>query len=162
MSANKTTKNKLIMRFGKRCFIEELGLRTKQEIQEEMKQYKSKGQRRRMDELTYHHIIARCDGGATNECNGAIIRTINHAWLHRLPLENQEKINQLIIQYKLKFYTEAEIENTYAGSCNNFSTEAKRKGGYGKMRKNHKLVPLSKEAKEWINKNYKEWLKDVK
>lgn len=30
------------------------------------------------------------------------------------------------------------------------------------MRKNHKLVPLSKEAKEWINKNYKEWLKDVK
>jgi hypothetical protein len=98
------------MRFGKRCFIEELGLRTKQEIQEEMKQYKSKGQRKRMDELTYHHIIARCDGGATNECNGAIIRTINHAWLHRLPLDKQEKINQLIIQYKLKFYTEAEIE----------------------------------------------------
>jgi hypothetical protein len=75
-----------------------------------MKQYKSKGQRNRMDELTYHHIIARCDGGATNECNGAIIRTINHAWLHRLPLDKQEKINQLIIQYKLKFYTEAEIE----------------------------------------------------
>ena len=30
------------------------------------------------------------------------------------------------------------------------------------MRKNHKLVHLSKEVKEWINKNYKEWLKDVK
>jgi hypothetical protein len=30
------------------------------------------------------------------------------------------------------------------------------------MRKNHKLVPLSKEVKEWINKNYKGWLKDVK
>ena len=110
MSANKTIKNKLMMRFGKKCFIEEMGIRTKAEIQEEMKQYKSKGQRKRMDELTYHHIIARCDGGATNECNGAIIRTINHAWLHRLPLEKQEKINRLIIQYKLKFYTEAEIE----------------------------------------------------
>ena len=28
------------------------------------------------------------------------------------------------------------------------------------MRKNHKLVPLSKEVKEWIKPKIKEWLKD--
>lgn len=110
MSANKTTKNKLMMRFGKKCFIEEMGLRTKAEIQEEMKQYRSKGQRKRMDELTYHHIIARCDGGETTEENGAILRNINHAWLHRLSPEKQAIINQMLIQYKLEHYKEVEFE----------------------------------------------------
>lgn len=110
MSANKSTKNKLMMKFGKVCFIEELGLRTKEEIQAEMKQYKSKGQRKRMDELTYHHIIAKCNGGQTTEENGAILRNINHAWLHRLPLEKQAIINQMLIQYKLEHYTEVDFE----------------------------------------------------
>lgn len=110
MSANKSTKNKLMMKFGKVCFIEELGLRTKEEIQAEMKQYKSKGQRKRMDELTYHHIIAKCNGGETTEQNGAILRNINHAWLHRLPPEQQAVINQMLIQYKLEHYKEVDFE----------------------------------------------------
>lgn len=110
MSANKSTKNKLMMKFGKVCFIEELGLRTKEEIQAEMKQYKSKGQRKRMDELTYHHIIAKCNGGETTEENGAILRNINHVWLHRLPLDKQAIINQMMIQYKLEHYKEVEFE----------------------------------------------------
>lgn len=110
MSANKSTKNKLMMKFGKVCFIEELGLRTKAEIQEDMKQYKSKGQRRRMDQLTYHHIIAKCNGGETTEVNGAILRNINHVWLHRLPLDKQAIINQMMIQYKLEHYKAVEFE----------------------------------------------------
>lgn len=110
MSANKSTKNKLMMKFGKKCFIEELGLRTKEEVQVDIRQYKSKGQRRRMDELTYHHIIAKCNGGETTEENGAILRNINHVWLHRLPLEKQKIINQMLIQYKLEHYTEVEFE----------------------------------------------------
>lgn len=110
MSANKSKKNRLIARYGKKCFIEELGLRTKEEVQADIRQYKSKRQRKRMDELTYHHIIAKCDGGETTEANGAILRNINHIWLHRLPPERQAVINQLLIQYKLAHYTEAEID----------------------------------------------------
>lgn len=110
MSANKSTKNKLMMKFGKKCFIEELGLRTKEEVQADIRQYKSKGQRKRMDELTYHHIIAKCDGGDTTEANGAILRNINHVWLHRLPPERQAIINQMLIQYKLEHYTEVDFE----------------------------------------------------
>jgi hypothetical protein len=98
------------MKFGKVCFIEELGLRTKEEIQADIRQYKSKGQRKRMDELTYHHIIAKCNGGETTEENGAILRNINHVWLHRLPLEKQAIINQMLIQYKLEHYKEVEFE----------------------------------------------------
>lgn len=110
MSANKSTKNKLMMKFGKVCFIEELGLRTREEIQADIRQYKSKGQRKRMDELTYHHIIAKCNGGQTTEENGAILRNINHVWLHRLPPEKQAIINQMLIQYKLEHYKEVDFE----------------------------------------------------
>ena len=110
MSANKSTKNKLMMKFGKKCFIEELGLRSKEEVQADIRQYKSKGQRKRMDELTYHHIIAKCNGGQTTEENGAILRNINHIWLHRLPPEQQAIINQLLIQYKLEHYKEVSFE----------------------------------------------------
>ena len=110
MSANKSTKNKLMMKFGKVCFIEELGLRTKEEVQADIRQYKSKGQRKRMDELTYHHIIAKCNGGETTEENGAILRNINHALLHRLSLEKQAIINQMLIQYKLEHYKEVDFE----------------------------------------------------
>lgn len=110
MSANKSTKNKLMMKFGKVCFIEELGLRTKEEVQADIKQYKSKGQRKRMDQLTYHHIIAKCNGGETTEQNGAILRNINHVWLHRLPPEKQAIINRMLIQYKLEHYKEVDFE----------------------------------------------------
>lgn len=112
MSANKSQKNRLMMKFGKKCFIEELGLRTKEEVQADIRQYKSKGQRKRMDELTYHHIIAKCNGGETTEQNGAILRNINHVWLHRLPPEKQAVINKMLIQYKLEHYTEVDFEET--------------------------------------------------
>lgn len=56
MSSNKGAKRKLILKYGKKCFIEELGLRSKEEVQDEIKHYKSKKKRKIMDELTYHHI----------------------------------------------------------------------------------------------------------
>ena len=60
MSKNKRAKRTLIMKYGKKCFIEELGIRTPEEIELERKRYTSKKQRAIMDELTYHHIIEKC------------------------------------------------------------------------------------------------------
>lgn len=110
MSANKSARNKLIAKYGRKCFIEELGLRTKAEIQADLKRYKSKKQRKKMDSLTFHHIIERYKGGETSEANGALLRNINHVWLHRLPPDKQAIINQLLIQYKLEHYREVTIE----------------------------------------------------
>lgn len=59
MSSNKGAKRTLIMKYGKKCFIEELGIRTQEEIEAERKRYKSKKQRAIMDELTYHHIVEK-------------------------------------------------------------------------------------------------------
>lgn len=66
MSSNKGVKRTLIMKYGKKCFIEELGIRSKEEIDQERKRYKSKKQRAIMDELTYHHIIERCKRRESN------------------------------------------------------------------------------------------------
>lgn len=66
MSSNKGAKRTLIMKYGKKCFIEELGLRTKKEIDQDRKRYKGKKQRRLMDELTYHHILEKCKGRSSN------------------------------------------------------------------------------------------------
>lgn len=103
MSSNKQAKRTLILKYGKNCFIEELGIRTKEEVQEEMQRYTSKKQRKIMDELTYHHIVEKRKGGRATEQNGAILRNINHQWFNRLPKEKQDEINQMFQDYKKRF-----------------------------------------------------------
>lgn len=101
MSDNSKAKRKLILKYGKKCFIEALGLRTKEEINQELKLY-GKKQRKIMDELTYHHILEKCKGGKSTVENGAILRNINHQWFNRLSSEQQKQINQLFQEYKRK------------------------------------------------------------
>jgi len=103
MSSNKGAKRTLMLKYGKKCFIEELGLRSPEEIQEEMQRYTSKKQRKIMDELTYHHIVEKCKGGHSTEQNGAILRNINHQWFNRLSKERQAEINQMFQDYKKSF-----------------------------------------------------------
>lgn len=58
MSDNKSIKDRMIAKYGAKCFIEELQLRTKEDIERE-KRYYGKKQLKIMDELTYHHIIEK-------------------------------------------------------------------------------------------------------
>ena len=77
---NKSVKNEMIRRYGYGCFIEKLGLISTAGIE-----YKGSGQRRRMKELTYHHIIQRSEGGETSVANGALLSAENHANFHKKP-----------------------------------------------------------------------------
>ena len=54
------------MKYGKKCFIEELGIRSKEEVEAERKRYTSKKQRAIMDQLTYHHIVEKCKRRKSN------------------------------------------------------------------------------------------------
>lgn len=96
---NKTVKDKMLKKYGKKCFIEELGLRTKEEIERDLKKYNSKT-RKVMMALTFHHIKERRDGGEATEENGAILRNINHQWFNNLSKSEQRRINNLFIKYK--------------------------------------------------------------
>lgn len=69
MSNYKLVKKRLIERYGEECFIEKLKLRKDTE-----RVYKGKRQRKRMKQLSYHHILEKSKGGkATVENWGFII-----------------------------------------------------------------------------------------
>lgn len=96
---NKAIKNSMIKKYGKKCFIEELGLRTREEIEQDLKRFK-KSKRAELLMLTFHHIKERRHGGAATEENGAILRNINHIWFNSLDMNEQRRINKLFQEYK--------------------------------------------------------------
>lgn len=101
---NKQAKEKLIRLYGPECFIEKLKLRK----DTEPKRYKSKGQRKRMKQLTYHHIRMKKNGGRATVENGALLSAENHAWFHRQSPQNQNYMNELFQEYK-KQYKECKV-----------------------------------------------------
>ena len=105
-SSNKSVKDAMIRKYGAKCFIEELGLRSKEEIERDMKGLNKK-QRNLMNVLTFHHIKERCVGGRATEENGAILRNVNHIWFNSLDKDEQERINNLFQEYKKKFRDES-------------------------------------------------------
>ena len=96
MSSNKNARQRLEKIFGKICMIEEIGIR---KIPKEQRR-KIKGYTKYDDVITYHHIKEKHEGGKATEENGALIKGYNHRWLHTLPEEQKEKINNSIIEFK--------------------------------------------------------------
>ena len=99
MSSNKSIKEKMIKKYGSECWIDKLHLRP----DNEPRRYKSKGQRKRMKELTYHHIKEVRNGGQTTEENGAILSEENHIWFNNQSEEVQAKLNSIFQEYKKQF-----------------------------------------------------------
>ena len=96
MSSNKKAKDELIKHYGAECFIEKLRLR-RDPIP---RVYRSKGQMKRMKELTYHHIRMRKDGGDSSRENGALLSRENHQWFHQQSEHTQGYMNALFQEYK--------------------------------------------------------------
>ena len=96
MSSNKHIKDKMIAKYGPECWIEKLHLRP----DTESRKYTSKGQYKRMKQLTYHHILEKRKGGQATEENGALLSVENHAWFHRQPPEVQHRLNEIFQEYK--------------------------------------------------------------
>lgn len=94
--SNKRAKEKLIELYGAECFIEKLHLR----VDTEPRKYTSKGQYKRMKQLTYHHIKEKRNGGQTTVENGALLSAENHAWFNKQSKELQKQMNELFQKYK--------------------------------------------------------------
>lgn len=97
MSSNKSAKNKLIELYGEECFIEKLHLRPNGYKEK----YKSKGQYKRMKQLTFHHIVKKEHGGRATVENGALLSAENHSWFHKQTPIEQARLNDIFQQYKL-------------------------------------------------------------
>ena len=104
MSSNKRAKEELIRIYGAECFIEKLKLR------KDVKptRYKSKGQMKKMKQLTFHHIKMRKDGGRATVENGALLSAENHAWFHQQSSKDQTQMNDMFQEYK-KQYQECKV-----------------------------------------------------
>lgn len=96
MSSNKNAKQELIKRYGAECFIEKLHLRK----DTTPRRYTSKGQKKRMKQLTYHHIKMKKDGGKATVENGALLSAENHQWFHQQNSQSQEYMNTMFQEYK--------------------------------------------------------------
>lgn len=96
MSDNKRAKEKLIKLYGAECFIKKLKLRKNVEP----KRYKGKNQKKRMQQLTYHHIKMKKDGGKATVENGALLSAENHAWFHQQSPQAQAYMNKMFQEYK--------------------------------------------------------------
>ena len=94
--SNKKARKKLIKLYGAECFIEKLHLR----VDTEPRRYTSKGQRKRMKQLTYHHIREKQYGGKATVENGAILSEENHIWFNEQSKEAQKQMNELFQKYK--------------------------------------------------------------
>ena len=94
--SNKKAKERLIQLYGEECFIEKLHLR----VDTEPRRYKSKGQYKRMKQLTYHHIRERQHGGKATVENGALLSAENHEWFNKQSKEAQKQMNELFQRYK--------------------------------------------------------------
>lgn len=97
MGSNKKAKQELIRLYGKECFIEKLHLRP---IEDTPRKYTSKGQLKRMKELTYHHIRPKSKGGRATKENGALLSAENHRWFHQQPEKVQRQLNDIFQEYK--------------------------------------------------------------
>ena len=94
--SNKRAKERLIQLYGAECFIEKLHLRN----DTEPRRYSSKGQYKRMKQLTYHHIKERQYGGKATVENGALLSAENHEWFNKQSKEAQKQMNELFQEYK--------------------------------------------------------------
>ena len=94
--SNKQAKQKLIQLYGAECFIEKLHLR----VDIDPRRYTSRGQQKRMKQLTYHHIREKRNGGKATIENGALLSAENHAWFNKQSEEAQRQMNEMFQQYK--------------------------------------------------------------
>lgn len=101
-SKNTRIKRKMIAKYGTECWIDKLHLRPVPATAK----YTSKGQLKRMKQLTYHHILEKSKGGKATEENGALLSAENHAWFHQQTAEVQRKLNQIFQEYKRRFNEE--------------------------------------------------------
>lgn len=65
--SNKSAKNELIKLYGAECFIDKLHLRPTNQ------KYKGKSQKKKMKQLTYHHILEKRNGGKATVENRSVI-----------------------------------------------------------------------------------------
>lgn len=109
MSSNKQAKKELERIYGRGCFfsrakladrIREKGITLTFEKFIENKRYAGK---KISHQITYHHLRHKSEGGKVTVENGANVEEIAHQYLHSLPRQQEEVVNNMLRQWKLNY-----------------------------------------------------------
>lgn len=108
---NKSAKQLLEMIYGKGCMFHKARIAERIEKMGGIKTYKvfkeeTRYKRKKLNELeksmTYHHLKHKSEGGETDIDNGVIINELAHRYIHSLPRNQEEVINNMLRNYKLQ------------------------------------------------------------
>lgn len=110
MARNKSMRVQLEQIYGKECMFK------KANIEEQVKhldikikgykvfvgeqRYKGRKLKKLETTLTYHHLQHQSEGGDTTLDNGAVINEMAHRYIHSLPRDQEEIINNMLRAYK--------------------------------------------------------------
>lgn len=104
---NRVIREELSKIYGDGCFFERGNIAEKIEEMGGIKTYKKFLEEKRFtskhrirNRLTLHHLKHRSEGGETSLQNGANVREIPHQYLHSLPREQEEIINDMLRDFK--------------------------------------------------------------
>lgn len=109
MSNNKKVHKQLALIYGEKCMFlashcDNASYRTYQG------RYTSKEMKRLVKNLTVHHLKHRSEGGKATVENCSLVNELAHRYLHSLPREYEEIINDRIRKWKECKVIETELE----------------------------------------------------
>jgi len=105
---NKSAKHRLEQIYGKKDMFVAADVETKLEILK-IRSYRKFEKEQRFkgipisQQLTFHHLRHRSEGGDASVYNGALIGYSHHQYMHSLPREEEEIINNIIREWKFNF-----------------------------------------------------------
>lgn len=112
MSSNKAIRQRLEQIYGKGCMFQKAriaariekmgGIKTYKKYIEE-KHYTGKIIKKLEETMTLHHLHHRFNGGKTTVENGAIVNALAHQYMHSLPRQHEEVINNMLREFKLNY-----------------------------------------------------------
>ena len=109
MKANSRVRKNLEKQYGKGCMFKNAHIEEKIEKKRTIKTYKQFKEERKYtgkfitlyeSQMNYHHLKHRSEGGETTIENGAVVSSLAHMYLHSLPREQEEYINNELRRYK--------------------------------------------------------------
>lgn len=110
MSDNTKGRQQLEKIYGKGCMFKKAHIEEQIEALKTIKTYKrflretrytGKKIRQLENNMTYHHLKHRSEGGKTNTDNGSIVNEMAHRYMHSLPRAEEEVINNMLRKYKM-------------------------------------------------------------
>lgn len=104
---NRGARKELERLYGKGCFFKRGNVAEKIEAMGGIKTFKIFVQEKKFKgkpishQITYHHLKHKSEGGRATAENGANVEEIAHQYLHSLPRDQEEVVNNMLRQFKL-------------------------------------------------------------